>query len=352
MNDIIGMDPEEKHIFFHSTKESPIDIEAYSLDLSTLKIIKVSQGNGTHTAILSPGGKFLLDKFSRPTVSREYDLVNSDGTLSKMLIKGGNQLQDYKIGETKIITSIKAADGVTPLYARIILPPNFDAKKKYPSVTYLYNGPHAQMITNSWLCGSNLWMQYMAQQGFIVFTIDGRGSSNCGLEFEQAIFRHCGDNEMADQLEGNKYLRSLPYIDTARMGIHGWSYGGFMTTTMMLKSPGTYKVAAAGGPVIDWKYYEIMYTERYMDMPQENPEGFDHANLLNYVQNLRGKLLVIHGTSDPVVVWQHSLMFVKKCIDEGKQIDYFVYPGHPHNVYGKDRVHLMTKISEYFKTNL
>jgi dipeptidyl-peptidase-4 len=161
-----------------------------------------------------------------------------------------------------------------------------------------------------------------------------------------------GDEEMADQLKGNEYLRSLPYIDTARMGIHGWSFGGFMTTTMMLKAPGTYKVGVAGGPVIDWKYYEIMYTERYMDTPEENKEGFDKANLLNYVKNLRGKLLMIHGTSDPVVVWQHSLMFVKKCVDEGKQLDYFVYPGHPHNVLGKDRVHLMTKISEYFKSNL
>ena len=352
VNDIIGMDAEEKHLFFHSTMESPVDIEAYSLDLSTLKIVKISQGNGTHNAILNTDGKYLLDKYSSATIPREIDLVNANGTLAKTLLKAENPLKDYKIGETKLITSIKAADGKTMLYARIILPPNFDPNKKYPSVTYLYNGPHAQMVTNSWLCGSNLWMQYMAQQGFIVFTIDGRGSSNRGLEFEQAIFRHCGDNEMADQLEGNKYLRSLPFVDTARMGIHGWSYGGFMTTSMMLKSPGTYKVAVAGGPVIDWKYYEIMYTERYMDTPQENPDGYDHANLLNYVKNLRGKLLVIHGTVDPVVVWQHSLMFVKKCVDEGKQLDYFVYPGHPHNIYGKDRVHLMTKVSEYFKTNL
>ena len=352
VNDIIGMDAQEKHLFFHSTMESPVDIEAYFLDLSTLKIVKISQGNGTHNAMLSNDGKYLLDKYSSATIPREIDLVNANGTLAKILLKAENPLKDYKLGETKLITSIKAADGKTMLYARIILPPNFDPNKKYPSVTYLYNGPHAQMVTNSWLCGSNLWMQYMAQQGFIVFTIDGRGSSNRGLEFEQAIFRHCGDNEMADQQEGNKYLRSLPYVDTARMGIHGWSYGGFMTTTMMLKSPGTYKVAVAGGPVIDWKYYEIMYTERYMDTPQENPDGFDHANLLNYVKNLRGKLLVIHGTVDPVVVWQHSLMFVKKCVDEGKQLDYFVYPGHPHNIYGKDRVHLMTKVSEYFKTNL
>ncbi len=351
VEDILGTDPNEKYIYFHATKESPVDIAAFRLNLSTLEINKVSQGTGMHTALLSPDAKYILDKYSNARLPRQINLINTSGVQTKTLLTADNPLKDYKLGETKLLTNIKAADG-TPLYARIILPPGFDATKKYPSVTYLYNGPHAQMVTNNWLCGSNLWMQYMAQQGFIVFTIDGRGSANRGLVFEQATFRHLGDEEMADQLKGNEYLRSLPYIDTARMGIHGWSFGGFMTTTMMLKAPGTYKVGVAGGPVIDWKYYEIMYTERYMDTPEENKEGFDKANLLNYVKNLRGKLLMIHGTSDPVVVWQHSLMFVKKCVDEGKQLDYFVYPGHPHNVLGKDRVHLMTKISEYFKSNL
>lgn len=192
----------------------------------------------------------------------------------------------------------------------------------------------------------------MAQKGYIVFTMDGRGSWNRGRDFEQATFRHLGDAECADQLKGVDYLKSLRYVDANRLGVHGWSYGGFMTTSLMLKYPNVFKCAVAGGPVMDWKMYEVMYTERYMDTPHDNPEGYENANLLSKVKNLKGKLMLIHGTSDDVVVWQHSIDFLKKAVDEGVQVDYFVYPGHEHNVRGKDRVHLMTKVTDYFDQNL
>jgi dipeptidyl-peptidase-4 len=178
--------------------------------------------------------------------------------------------------------------------------------------------------------------------------MDGRGSWNRGLAFEQATFRNLGKVEMDDQLRGVDYLKSLSYVDANRMGVHGWSFGGFMTTSLMLRHPGVFKAAVAGGPVIDWRMYEVMYTERYMDTPQENPKGYDSTNLINQVKNLKGKLLLIHGTSDDVVVWQHTIKFLKACIDNDVQVDYFVYPGHLHNVYGKDRTHLMQKISDYF----
>jgi len=157
---------------------------------------------------------------------------------------------------------------------------------------------------------------------------------------------------MEDQLIGINYLKNLKYVDVNRMGLFGWSYGGFMTTSIMTHYPDIFKAAVAGGPVIDWSYYEVMYTERYMDTPQTNPEGFKETNLLNQGDNLKGKLMIIHGTQDPVVVWQHSLMFLKACVDKGKQVDYFVYPGHEHNVLGKDRVHLFDKITAYFMENL
>ena len=157
---------------------------------------------------------------------------------------------------------------------------------------------------------------------------------------------------MEDQLKGVEYLKSLPYVDANRLGVHGWSYGGFMTTSLMTRHAGTFKVAAAGGPVIDWSYYEIMYGERYMDTPQENKEGYDKNNLLNHVDKLKGKLLMIHGAQDDVVVWQHSIMYQKKAVDKGVQLDYYVYPGHMHNVLGKDRAHLMEKICNYFIDNL
>jgi dipeptidyl-peptidase-4 len=192
-------------------------------------------------------------------------------------------------------------------------------------------------------------MAYMASEGYIVYTLDNRGSSHRGLNFENATHRNLGTNEMLDQLAGLDYLKSLPYVDSTRIGVHGWSFGGFMTTSLMTRYPGKYKVGVAGGPVIDWSFYEIMYTERYMDRPEENPTGYAENNLLNYAQNLKGPLLMIHGADDDVVVWQHSLMFTDKCVKTmNTQLDYFVYPGHKHNVVGRDRAHLYKKISEYF----
>jgi dipeptidyl-peptidase-4 len=246
---------------------------------------------------------------------------------------------------------IKAADGVTDLNCRMFLPADFDDAKKYPTLVYLYGGPHAQMITNSWLGGADMWLYYMAQQGFVVFTMDNRGSAYRGLNFENVTHRKLGVEEKADQLKGVDYLKSLKYVDAQRMGIYGWSFGGFMTTTMMSKTD-VFKAGVAGGPVIDWSLYEIMYTERYMDTPKENPEGYAENNLLNHTKGLKGKLMLIHGTDDDVVLWQHSLKYIKKCVDEGVQLDYFVYPKHLHNVLGKDRVHLMQKITDYFKQNL
>ena len=247
--------------------------------------------------------------------------------------------------------TLKTKDG-TPLYGKLMLPYDFDSTKKYPVVVYLYGGPHLQLVTNRFPASGNLWYNYMNQKGYIVFTMDNRGSENRGLAFEQATFRQLGNVEMQDQLLGVEYLKSLNFVDSSRLGVHGWSFGGFMATSLATRYPNVFKVAVAGGPVIDWKLYEIMYTERYMDTPKENPEGYNQANLLNYTANLKAKLLMIHGTIDDVVVWQHSLSFVKKCVEDGVLLDYFVYPEHPHNVRGKDRVHLMRKITAYFEDNL
>jgi dipeptidyl-peptidase-4 len=234
----------------------------------------------------------------------------------------------------------------------VIKPSDFDPSKKYPVLVYVYGGPHAQMITNSFWGGASLWMYQLAEEGYIIFTLDNRGSSHRGKKFQQVIHRNLGSNEMADQLKGVEWLKSQPWVDASRMAVHGWSFGGFMTTTLMLKSPGTFKVGVAGGPVIDWSMYEVMYGERYMDTPAENPEGYKNSDLTNYVDKLEGKLLMIHGVEDDVVVMQHNLKFLKAAVDNGKQVDFFAYPGHAHNVAGKDRLHLMTKVIDYIKTNL
>ena len=195
-------------------------------------------------------------------------------------------------------------------------------------------------------------MNEFANRGYIVFTLDNRGSAHRGTDFEQQIHRKLGTVEMEDQLAGVAYLKSLPFVDGDRMAVHGWSYGGFMTTSLMLRQPGTFKAGVAGGPVTDWKYYEIMYGERYMDRPKENEDGYAKNRLHNYVSDLQGDLLLIHGTVDDVVLMQHNLSLVKSFIDAGVQMDFFLYPMHPHNVRGKDRLHLMTKMLNYVEDSL
>ena len=241
---------------------------------------------------------------------------------------------------------------MTDLYYRLVKPADFDPAKKYPTIIYVYGGPHAQMVTGGWQNGARGWDIYMANKGYIMFTLDNRGSDNRGLEFENVTFRHLGIEEGKDQVKGVEFLKSLPYVDGNRIGVHGWSFGGHMTTALMLRYPEIFKVGVAGGPVIDWGYYEIMYGERYMDTPQSNPEGYEQCNLKNLAGNLKGHLLLIHDDHDDTCVPQHTLSFIKACVDARTYPDLFIYPTHKHNVIGRDRVHLHEKITRYFEDNL
>jgi len=345
-----GFDEKGDRLFFHANDQSPVNQDFYSVNLKSGVVTRITNGNGFHSCILDEKGNYVIDNFSSSHTPREYYVINTATKKSNTIYKADNPIKDYKLGSWNLFT-IKNNEG-TDLYCRLFKPVNFDSTKKYPVLVYLYNGPHSQMVTNTWMAGGELWYQYMAEKGYMVFTLDGRGTSYRGKAFEQATHRQLGTKEMEDQLKGVEYLKSLPYVDATRIGVHGWSFGGFMTTTLMTRSPGTFKVGAAGGPVIDWTYYEIMYTERYMDSPQDNKEGYEKNNLLNYVDKLKGKLLMIHGAQDPVVVWQHSVLYQKKAVDKGIQLDYYLYPGHEHNVLGTDRAHLMEKITNYFIDNL
>jgi len=347
VTEFLGFDAKEKNIFIEATKESPIERHIYKVDIKTGKMLRLTQGKGTHNANFNPSHSYFIDTYSSTTVPRKVSIVDVNGKTVNNILTAANPVKDYKMGEMKIGT-LKAVDGKTDLYYRMIKPVDFDPNKKYPVIVYVYGGPHAQMVTDSWLGGTGLWQYYMAQKGYIMFTLDNRGSAYRGFEFENIIHRQFGQNEMLDQMKGVEYLKSLPYVDQNRIGVDGWSYGGFMTISLMMDYPETFKVGAAGGPVIDWKFYEVMYGERYMDTPQENPEGYEKTSLLGKADKLKGRLLIIHGTVDPVVVWQNSLTFVEECVTKGVQLDYFVYPGHEHNVRGKDRVHLMQKITQYF----
>ncbi len=347
----LGFNEDDSKVYFTSTKESPVERHLYSAELKNGKIKKITGRDGTHRIIANADKAYFIDIFSSTEMARAYYLIDDQGEIMSTLKADKDPWEDYKTGEMEIFT-IKADDGETDLFCRLIKPVDFDPTKKYPALVYVYGGPHAQLITNSWTGGSGFWLNLMAQQGYVVFTLDNRGSANRGFEFESIIHRQCGEKEMADQLAGVAYLKSLDYVDAERIGIDGWSYGGFLTTSLMFRNPGVFKVACAGGPVIDWKWYEVMYGERYMDTPIDNPDGYQKANVLNYVGQLEGKMLIIHGTNDPVVMWQNSLTLLDECIKHGKQVDYFVYPGAAHNMRGKSRVHMFEKITGYFNSHL
>jgi dipeptidyl-peptidase 4 len=351
VTDFLGWDSRGRNVFIRGTDPSPLDRHIYRVDVNSGTRVRLTPDQGTHDGLLSPDGKYLIDSYSSLTVPRRVylrDLVTKE---AKTLFDAPNPSASLKMGSYRPVR-IKAADKKTDLYGYLVLPPDMDSTKKYPVIVYVYGGPHAQLVLNTWMGGASGWQHYMAQQGYISMTIDNRGSDARGRDFEQVIHRNLGKAEMADQMEGIHYLLSLPFVDPNRIGVHGWSYGGFMTTSLMLNNPDIYRVGVAGGPVIDWKFYEVMYGERYMDMPSENPDGYQLSSTLNKVKNLRGRLMLIHGDSDPTVVWQNSLAFVKKCVDDGILVDYMVYPGHPHNVRGKDRVHLMRTVTRYFQNNL
>lgn len=345
-----GFDAGSKGIFYTSTAASPLEDQLYYFELKSGKTKRLTADKGVHNIIVRPDGQYFISRFSNMEVASRTILASTKGKLNRVVHEDINPLQNVKLGESTVFT-LKADDG-TDLYCRLIKPTDFDPAKKYPVVVYVYGGPHAQLVTGDWLGGASLFMHYLAQEGYIVFTLDNRGSANRGFEFESCIHRNLGIIEMADQMKGVEYLKSLPYVDASRLAVDGWSYGGFMAITMKLKNPGLFKVATAGGPVIDWKYYEVMYGERYMDTPEQNPEGYKQACLLNSIDKLEGKLLIIQGALDNTVVWQNSQQFILKSIEQQKQVDYFVYPTHEHNVRGIDRAHLFRKLAEYYKQNL
>lgn len=352
LKDILASGPKGKVLFYSGTGANGTETNLYKVEIGNGKQTLLTLSEGTNNAEISPDGNYFINQFSSIKVSNLVRIQSAkDGYVKATLLAADNPLAKYDVPKPEIV-KLKSTDGTTDLYARIIKPTNFDAAKKYPVLVYVYGGPHAQMVTNSWQAGAPLWMLSQAQRGYIIFTVDGRGSANRGFEFESIIHRNLGEIEMEDQIAGVNYLKSLAYVNADKMAIHGWSYGGFMTTSLMLRHPGLFKVGVAGGPVTDWKFYEVMYGERYMDTPEENPDGYKKAALNQYAKNLDGKLLLIHGLIDDVVVLQQNLSLVEAFVGAGVQVDFFTYPTHAHNVRGKDRLHLMTKVLTYVEEAL
>ncbi len=342
-----GFDHKNKYLFFQGILPNSIDQHYFRTELATGKTEQYTNTPGTHTAKISYDGRYAFETNNVFGEKMNYVCRDLKNNKTQLLHMANEPYDNYNLGLTRIDTLL-ASDG-TRLFTRTVFPYDFDPAKKYPVVIYVYGGPHAQMISNRRIAQTTPWMYTLANEGFIVFTLDNRGSSNRGMKFENVTHRNLGDLEIEDQMIGYEFIKGKSYVNPDRIGVHGWSYGGFMTISLMTRQPGKFYAAVAGGPVTDWNMYEIMYTERYMDSPQQNPDGFKKASTFSYINQLEGPMLLIHGTADNVVVWQHSIKYLKACVDQGKQVDYFVYPGHPHNVLGKDRIHLMRKVFDYFE---
>ena len=340
-----------KYVFYHSAEVSPVERHLFRIDTKSGKSIQLTRGEGWHNCALSPDGKYFSDNYSSLTVPRVVAVGATDGKFYRELFRAADPSEGYNYCPIEL-GSVRSADGKYDNYYRLIKPIDFDPNKKYPVILYVYGGPHSQMVNNSFQAQLRRWEMYMAQRGYVVFVMDNRGTDNRGIEFEQAIHHRCGVCEMEDQMAGIEWLKSHPWVDSSRIGVHGWSYGGFMTISLMTTYPETFKVGVAGGPVIDWKWYEVMYGERYMGNENTNAEGLASTSLIGKAKNLKGKLLICQGAVDDVVLWQHSLNFIDECIKNWIPVDYFPYPRAQHNVRGKDRVHLMQKVTDYFEDYL
>ena len=346
--DLLGFDAARKSVIISANADSPIQQNLYRVDVTTGRMSRIDEGGkGWHTGQLSASGRYLIDNYQEPDVPRNIAIVDTRSNKQVRYFTAPDPWQGYNVPEYRC-GIIKAADDSTDLYYRMVMPVDFDPSQKYPTVVYVYGGPHAHNVDARWHYSSRSWETYMAQRGYLLFIIDNRGSENRGRDFEQATFRHLGQVEMQDQMRGVDYLRTLNYVDTARLGVHGWSFGGFMTISLMTNYPDVFKVGVAGGPVIDWKWYEVMYGERYMDTPQTNPDGYEQTSLLNKAKDLKGRLQIIIGLNDPTVVPQHAYSFLKACIAAGTQPDFYVYPGQGHNMRGHQSVHLHERITRYF----
>ena len=341
----------DKSVFYYSAEVSPVERHLFSVSLRNGKVRRLTRGEGWHNCTISPDGKYFSDNYSSLNVPRIVAIGSTDGKIYREVFRAENPSKDFNFSTIEL-GSVRSACGKYDNHYRLIKPLDFDENKKYPVILYVYGGPHSQMVTNSFQAQLRRWEMYMAQRGYVVFVMDNRGTLNQGAEYEKAIHRQCGKVEMEDQMAGLQWLLSHKWADRERVGVHGWSYGGFMTISLMTHYPEVFKVGVAGGPVIDWKWYEVMYGERYMETEATNPEGFAATSLIAQAKNLKGKLLICQGAINDVVVWQHSLSFIDACIDNGVAVDYFPYPRSQHNVRGKWRVHLMQKVTDYFEDYL
>jgi len=313
---------------------------------------RVTKESGMHAVQFSPNSGFYTDTYSNTMTPPRQDLYRADGSKAAVVDENDQsaQLAEFHLSPVEFF-AIQSHDGVS-LNCSMIKPPNFDPRKKYPVIVYTYGGPHAQVVINAWTGSTFLWHQMMAQKGYIIFALDNRGSAGRGHAFETPLYRRLGKTELADQLEGVQHLVSLGFVDPARIGIYGWSYGGFMTLYSLLNSPDTFRCGIAGAPVTSWHNYDTIYTERYLGLPTENAEGYQKSSAIEYAANLKAKLLMVHNIEDDNVLFQNSLQMAAKLEKEDKRFDMILYPQKSHGVSGPVRRNLLEQTTDFFENNL
>ncbi len=347
-----GVDEQAGAVYFTATEKSPLERHLYRIELGDATATRITREHGTHSVTLSPDEQHFVDAYSNATTPPRQDVYRADGARAQVLNENrGAELQEYGLQAPEFLR-VRGADG-TELHGMMIKPPKFDKERKYPVLVYLYGGPHGQVVRNQWGGNRFLWHQVMAQKGYIVFSLDNRGMAGRGHAFETPIHKRMGEIELADQLAGVEYLKSLPYVDGSRIGIWGWSYGGYMTLNAMFRAADTFKAGFAGAPVTAWENYDTIYTERYMRMPQENPEGYKESSPRTHAAKLKGKLLIAHGTADDNVHYTNTLQLQKELIKAGKYVEVVAYPERGHGISdAKAQEHLFRRVTQFFLDNL
>jgi len=348
-----GLDSDNMQIFYRSTEEGSINRTLYVLDLETGKRKKLSKDIGTNSVKFSKGLKYYINSYSNANIPPVYSLHKSDGKELKILEDNKDfqtTISEYNITAKEFF---KIPIGDYELNSWIIKPPNFDKNKEYPLFMFLYGGPGSQKVLNQFESGNYFWHQMLAQQGYIVACVDNRGTGGKGSEFKKMTYKELGKYELIDQIEAAKYFGKLNYIDSKRIGIQGWSYGGYMSSLAITKGSDFFKLAIAVAPVTNWRYYDNIYTERYMQTPQENASGYDENSPINFVDKLTGKYLLIHGSADDNVHVQNTYEMTSALVKANKQFDLFIYPDKNHGIYGGNtRLHLYKKMTDFIKSNL
>jgi dipeptidyl-peptidase-4 len=341
-------------VYFAATEKSPLERHLYRVGLDGSGFARITKEDGAHRVNFAPNAAMYVDMYSNADTPPRQDLYRADGTkLATLNENKVAELAEYHLSPVEFFT-IKAHDGVT-LNCSMIKPPNFDPAKKYPVIVYTYGGPgtFGQVVVNAWMGNGFLWHQMMAQKGYIIFSLDNRGSAGRGHVFEEPIHYRFGAQELSDQRDGGEWLKSQPYVDAERIGIHGWSYGGHMTLHAMFEAPDIYKVGFAGGPVTDWHFYDTIYTERYMGLLPEHEVSYQESSPIKNAGKLKGKLLIAHGTGDDNVHYSNTLALIDDLIKAGKYVEVMAFPGRGHGVSDlpAERV-LWNRVTNFFLDNL